>query len=87
MGNSEQADAISQTAIEGELQKLAGKLIDDAAYTISQYINTVAGQRVIGEPDNTIRATLAGLLLDYKEKLKDSAKRQTEKERESTDES
>ena len=61
-----------QAASEGVMQQSAGDIIDTTTRSISKYVNSVAGDAVIANPDNEIRRILVGLLLAYEERKRDA---------------
>jgi len=67
-----QNDSI-QAASEGVIQERVGDLVDRATRDLSKYVNTVAGDAVIAEPDNEVRRILVSLLLAYQERRKDDS--------------
>lgn len=60
-----------QAASEGIINRTAGDLVDDAARSISKYVNTSAGDAVLADPDNEVKRLLLGLLLAYEERKRE----------------
>lgn len=66
-------DKSLEVAADGAIEAKARSIIDRATRDVCKYVNTVAGDAVIADPDNEVRRVIAGAIIEYERSKTDGA--------------